>query len=294
MVIRLLVLLFLAIAAYRAKKYSISLLLFLLLIIVLSALGLVHLWERLAEIHKSKPEAFWWVVGLTTTACYITYCFALHLEHSRRDAITARARPLIEIVCKELACAIRDRHPRIGFSFPSCEELCKHSQNEIGWMWIGCGLGEFVRCAFDPLITSASENFTKWQGYNWETLSAPVRHLGSGDFWMNEYANRISAGSENPSDWEERRKIVIMRDGGRCQRCGIVVTIEHCHIHHVTRRADGGDHDLKNLVTLCRSCHVLMPGHERMREFWPQPDVALFAKNRLSQILSQKLRGVES
>jgi len=49
-------------------------------------------------------------------------------------------------------------------------------------------------------------------------------------------------------------RYVWNRDGGRCRECG---KDEHLHYHHKTRFSDGGQHQARNLMLLCISCHTL-------------------------------------
>jgi hypothetical protein len=51
-----------------------------------------------------------------------------------------------------------------------------------------------------------------------------------------------------------RRRAVLQRDEGKCAvpGCRHAAYVE---VHHVERRADGGDHDLENLVSLCSVHH---------------------------------------
>ena len=48
------------------------------------------------------------------------------------------------------------------------------------------------------------------------------------------------------------RKMVIARDGGRCQLCG---STEWLQVDHIVRYIDGGTDDPENLRTLCEPCH---------------------------------------
>lgn len=51
---------------------------------------------------------------------------------------------------------------------------------------------------------------------------------------------------------EETRKFVLQRDGHKCKVCKNDTEL---HIHHIIKRAEGGNHSPNNLVTLCASCH---------------------------------------
>jgi len=58
--------------------------------------------------------------------------------------------------------------------------------------------------------------------------------------------------------WQRTRLAALARDGHRCTGCGFSGRLE---VHHVTPIADGGAaYDLKNLVTLCPSCHHRQEG----------------------------------
>ena len=93
----------------------------------------------------------------------------------------------------------------------------------------------------------------------------PLKIWASQDFWGAERLNRITKDNRDPKDWPERRRLVHLRDEGRCVRCGITVPLEKCHIHHLVRRSQGGTHEFTNLVTVCRDCHTCMEEHQHMR-----------------------------
>lgn len=48
------------------------------------------------------------------------------------------------------------------------------------------------------------------------------------------------------------RDYILQRDEHKCQICGRETKL---HIHHMTKRIDGGNHEPDNLITLCESCH---------------------------------------
>lgn len=56
--------------------------------------------------------------------------------------------------------------------------------------------------------------------------------------------------------WQELRRIIWERDGGKCVHCGKPVTLEECHIDHI-KSGKNATNEIKNLRTLCRKCHVL-------------------------------------
>jgi len=65
-------------------------------------------------------------------------------------------------------------------------------------------------------------------------------------------------------DWRgnPNRRAALDRDGWRCRKCGKAGQLE---VHHEKALADGGSHDLGNLTTLCRGCHIAL--HRPVRPF---------------------------
>lgn len=65
--------------------------------------------------------------------------------------------------------------------------------------------------------------------------------------------------------WQEVCRIVRLRDGHRCQRCGKDYTLE---VHHKTYYVDGHSivgnerQHLDCLVTLCADCHSKVHGRK--------------------------------
>lgn len=54
--------------------------------------------------------------------------------------------------------------------------------------------------------------------------------------------------------WQRTREAALRRDGRRCTVCG--ASGQRLEVHHVQPIAAGGAaYDLRNLVTLCPSCH---------------------------------------
>ncbi|HUU96611.1 MAG TPA: HNH endonuclease, partial [Phycisphaerae bacterium] len=56
------------------------------------------------------------------------------------------------------------------------------------------------------------------------------------------------------AQWKRVRRLVLDRDGEVCAVDGCVVT-EDLHVHHIVPRADGGTHEMDNLITLCPEHH---------------------------------------
>jgi len=53
------------------------------------------------------------------------------------------------------------------------------------------------------------------------------------------------------------------RDNYRCKRCRSRRNLE---AHHIVPLAKGGKHELANIQTLCRSCHIALHGGPMYKE----------------------------
>jgi 5-methylcytosine-specific restriction endonuclease McrA len=171
--------------------------------------------------------------------------------------------------CNALFATARRAHPLIKFGPPVFE----HRLEAI--------IAESFRqhCKRRELdIKKAESNSAISTGYLRQLCSAfkshhcqlLVREIAAGshgpeDFWENEERYRKTTKGTQAKDWGLRRYAVHSRDHGICLRCGVRVSVEKCHIHHMTKSSRGGSNALDNLATLCRDCHCMMPGHEHMR-----------------------------
>ncbi len=73
---------------------------------------------------------------------------------------------------------------------------------------------------------------------------------------MNDLASqkrpRIRA---TPRVYAGLRRLILERDGWRCQHCGCSKNLD---VHHIRRRSALGDDAETNLITLCRECHQIL------------------------------------
>ena len=59
------------------------------------------------------------------------------------------------------------------------------------------------------------------------------------------------------TDWERVRKVVYVRDGGICMKCGRRVNSRSFHVDHIVPLVHGGDEwSLDNLELACRECNL--------------------------------------
>jgi len=60
-----------------------------------------------------------------------------------------------------------------------------------------------------------------------------------------------------PPDWNDRRIMVVQRDGEFCDQCG---THRKLHLHHIISLGRGGSNKISNLKFLCEKCHSKQHG----------------------------------
>ena len=57
--------------------------------------------------------------------------------------------------------------------------------------------------------------------------------------------------SRSPRRRLELHRLVLERDGWRCQLCG---SMQHLQVHHLKFRSQAGSDEEQNLITLCAEC----------------------------------------
>jgi len=96
--------------------------------------------------------------------------------------------------------------------------------------------------------------------------------------WTQHVEPKFRKHPNYPPDWERRRALMFLRDGGRCQSkqhrggtCGRLLCepvqiwnftyteklLVEAHVDHIRSISSGGDHHLSNLQLLCARCHSL-------------------------------------
>lgn len=64
------------------------------------------------------------------------------------------------------------------------------------------------------------------------------------------------AGFYGSGVWLQVRKRILLRDGFKCQQCGL--DSKRLHVHHKEFKRNGGGESDDNLVTLCAHCHRVL------------------------------------
>lgn len=77
--------------------------------------------------------------------------------------------------------------------------------------------------------------------------------------------------------WQIKRKYIINRDGGICQRCLIkygIVNAEETQVHHIKPRVKFPEliYDDSNLICLCKTCNLQLGIQEELDFEWTPPD----------------------
>ena len=232
-------------------------------------------------------------------AGFVIYALVTSATQRREERRKAEAHAAWLEQCRQrgVACAVwlypnigdvlRPLHPRIIIPLPALGEVVSAlsaatpPSRPVVYKW-----GQHYSRKYRGTRPVPAGSFNGWKALTYSQLMAVVesaeRVFGSADvafsdagdvptgigseaFWRREEERRVTAYGRLPSDWKERRVVVFERDGHACRRCGRTVALDGCHIHHVQRRGDGGDHSLANLVTLCRDCHSLMESHETLK-----------------------------
>lgn len=99
-------------------------------------------------------------------------------------------------------------------------------------------------------------------GKNLESLKRKYSHYG-------EIFDFDAKGSteESTVSWDSAKTIALMRDGYSCRVCGKSPVVSEkesgynklrleVEVHHIIPRVAGGSDSTKNLITLCKRCHV--------------------------------------
>ena len=58
-----------------------------------------------------------------------------------------------------------------------------------------------------------------------------------------------------PDAYRKLRRMILERDGWRCQHCGSISEVE---VHHIQHRSRHGEDSDENLISLCPQCHRAM------------------------------------
>jgi DEAD/DEAH box helicase domain-containing protein len=136
----------------------------------------------------------------------------------------------------------------------------------------------------DLIVTTQTTGFRKVRWYTHETLGSgtvdlPASQLRTTGYWLTisdetvEHLRSLNLWSNDPNDygptWATQRDRARVRDGYRCQICGIPESGRQHHVHHKIPFRTFPSYQLanvlENLITLCPNCHRLAETAVRMR-----------------------------
>ena len=209
------------------------------------------------------------IIIVVILSIWIWNIYERHVARQRQQLLEAKiadavrlVRPIIEKAYAQWNGEIRSRWPLISFDFPTLENLLMNSRTLLV-SYPRQDVRGLAKKLLSPIVLKALADFV---AHSPDFVSIGNGTLADVPTSFNTQSDQFQAipGRYNPPDWAIRRKLVYDRDGGCCRRCGTIVPLDKCHIHHVVRRAKGGGHSLDNLVVLCRDCHSLMPEHEKV------------------------------
>jgi hypothetical protein len=106
---------------------------------------------------------------------------------------------------------------------------------------------------FKKGMTPWNKNKKGFKGY-WAGKNRPDRAGPKSNLWKGGVTPDIQQRCST-AWWKNLRKIIYKRDNWMCQMC-LKKCNSNIQCHHIIPVSDGGGHQLDNLVTLCKSCHL--------------------------------------
>ena len=89
-----------------------------------------------------------------------------------------------------------------------------------------------------------------------------ISHQGNKSYRYIDGRSKFLSTRRYGDDWEAIRMLIYLRDKFTCQECGLKLSEsinkfrQPLHIHHKVPFLVSFDNSLKNLITLCPSCHM--------------------------------------
>lgn len=136
---------------------------------------------------------------------------------------------------------------RRGTKFPNRKRIKLSEEHKIN---IGKGNKGKVRSE------EAKENYKKANNSG-RFKKGDVRVSGKNHWCYIDGRSKFLTTARYGDDWDKIRMLVYLRDKFTCQECGITANESKraLHIHHKNPFLISFDNSLKNLITLCPSCH---------------------------------------
>lgn len=113
------------------------------------------------------------------------------------------------------------------------EEAIKEAKEELG-----VNMHEYVgRRLWNEIVETAKENLQEEMIEEGERMWDEIKE---------EYRERL-----NSEDWKKLREAVLIRDRYLCKDCKKLAT----QVHHISYEKLECDDEIKDCISLCRSCH---------------------------------------
>lgn len=96
--------------------------------------------------------------------------------------------------------------------------------------------------------------------------------------YIKQYEEKNQQNSElRSARWARKRKYIINRDEGICQRCYIkygIINNEELQVHHIIARSTNADlmYEDSNLITLCGTCNRQLGTKNKLDFEWEPPN----------------------
>ena len=81
-----------------------------------------------------------------------------------------------------------------------------------------------------------------------DDINIPDTHYNK-EFSRDTYVNHLMS-----EKWKQTKLTRLLIDDFKCKQCGIPVTAETSHCHHITYQ-NLGDEGMKDVVSVCPQCH---------------------------------------
>ena len=129
-------------------------------------------------------------------------------------------------------------HPKIKFSYKVLDDIKDEQSSQ-------------------SQIISAIDNLViQFINFHIDTKSSNTP-ISQNQLWDSYTFNSKPNGNKLPTDWAQRKAVVLQRDKHICQRCGQKLKVENAQLYIIKPIKDGGQYYLENLLILCRDCEKI-------------------------------------
>lgn len=143
----------------------------------------------------------------------------------------------LEIFIKNIKLHMEEEYPKINFDYSIIDKTKNEKDIRIREMLILEDIvKQFYYFQYEKNTQKGISKEKLWTGYDDKSLSNP----------------------KTPSDWQDRRKLAIIRDKNKCNRCGHETKIENAFTTFAKDIAKGGGYNFENIIILCSDCNKVL------------------------------------